>query len=246
MSPGLKGQNRESWHRSQLSPNVFHEVGWTHTSTWGTNAGRLSFFHLCRSTSAWCWCKWLCLEKYSSWLYDEESICLVRNIHFVPQADVCGCPYPRGPSCRWQPRHSEPACLQPFPWQQQLFQRTWSLFFPNARLRKQTLTLSTKQSPALGQGACSVMWIPPLLPGHGRYLWKGDTLPALQRSWAEINGGCLPLCARRAWKPWPPAILKHNPVVLSSFRPLISNVKREKKLVAGLEERLKHSGQHML
>lgn len=44
---------------------------------------------------------------------------------------------------------------------------------------------------------------------------------------------------------WPPAILKHYLVVLSSFRSPISNVKRE-KLVAGLEERLKYPGQHTL
>lgn len=49
-----------------------------------------------------------------------------------------------------------------------------------------------------------------------------------------------------ALKLWPPDILKHYLVVLSTFRPLISSVKREKKLVAGLEERLKYPGQHML
>lgn len=78
---------------------------------------------------------------------------------------------------------------------------------------------------------------------------KKISLAPLQRSRAEINGnceGCLPLYAMHALKLWPPAILKHNLAVLSSFRPLISNVKREKKLVAGLEERLKYSGQHML
>lgn len=78
---------------------------------------------------------------------------------------------------------------------------------------------------------------------------KKISLASLQRSRAEINGnweGCLPLYTMHALKLWPPAILKHNLVVLSSFRPLIRNVKREKKLVAGLEERLKYSGQHML
>jgi len=60
---------------------------------------------------------------------------------------------------------------------------------------------------------------------------KKISLAALQRSRAEINSnceGCLPLYAMRALKLCPPAILKHNLVVLSSFRPLISNVKREK------------------
>lgn len=74
-------------------------------------------------------------------------------------------------------------------------------------------------------------------------------LAPLQRLRAEINGnceGCLPLYVMHALKLWPPAILKLNLMVLSSFRPLISNVKTEKKLVAGLEERLKYSGQHML
>lgn len=47
MSPGLKGQDRESRDRSQLSPNFFceelscHEVGSTLFTTWGTNAGGL-------------------------------------------------------------------------------------------------------------------------------------------------------------------------------------------------------------
>lgn len=79
MSPGLKG------HRSQLSPNIFHEAGRTHISTWGTNAGGLSSFHLCRWTSAWCWCKWLCLEKYSSCLYDEEKIAWWGTSMFCPR-----------------------------------------------------------------------------------------------------------------------------------------------------------------
>lgn len=103
-------------------------------------------------------------------------------------------------------------------------------------------------SSEMGSRYCNVNLFAPAVDNTDS-CGKKISLASLQRSRAEINGnceGCLPLYAMHALKLWPPAILKHNLVVLSSFRPLISNVKREKKLVAGLEERLKYSGQHVL
>lgn len=103
-------------------------------------------------------------------------------------------------------------------------------------------------SSEMGSWYCNVNLFAPAVDSTDT-CGKKISLASLQRSRAEINGnceGCLPLHAMHALKLWPPATLKLNIVVLSSFRPLISNVKREKKLVLGLEERLKYSGQHML
>ena len=107
---------------------------------------------------------------------------------------------------------------------------------------------TAEPSSEMGSRYCNVNLFAPAVDSTDTF-GKKISLAPLQRSRAKINGnceGCLPLYAMHALKLWPPAILKHNLVVLSSFRPLISNVKREKKLVAGLEERLKYSGQHML
>lgn len=56
---------------------------------------------------------------------------------------------------------------------------------PKCQAEEANINTEQAAEPGRGMGAGAVTWIPPLLPGQHRHLWKGDTLgcPAEIQSW---------------------------------------------------------------
>lgn len=190
MSPGLKGQNKESRHRSQLSPNFFHEVGWTHTSTWGANAEQLSSFHLCRWTSAWFWCNG---STWKNTVVEEVFItCMMKKMlpgeeHPCFTPSRCpSCPCPRGQVTAQALRAILCAAISlPAAAAAAAIPENLEPVLPKCQAEEANINTEHAAEPSRGTGAGAVTRIPPLLPGQHRHLWKGDTLgcPAEIQSW---------------------------------------------------------------